>query len=292
MRNDNNKKYNKSGRDVKPKTAQDKSEPAPAPSPTKKVKLRLDVEDVVRKRTTPEQPDNGVKILFEDNHIVVVLKPQNMPTQADESGDLDLLTYIKKYIAEKYDKPGEAYIGMVHRLDRPTGGIMVFARTSKAASRLCEQIRSDESDFEKEYLAVTNGLPQRTGKVEHYLVKDVRANTVTVGPSTLDGAQLAQSEITVKDERDGLALVGVNLITGRNHQARVQLKALGSPIVGDYRYAGNKLVKSPHLALWAFRLEFVHPVTGDRMRFIALPPEEFPWTQFAVEKLVDIVRPQ
>ena len=259
-----------------------------------KVKLRLDVKDVVRKRTEPEKSDDidGISVLYEDNHLLVVLKPQNVPSQGDSSGDEDMLTRLKKYLVEKYNKPGEAYLGLVHRLDRPTGGVMVFAKTSKAASRLCEQIRDLDSEFEKTYLAVVAGRPSRTGKIVHYLVKDEKANIVTVAPSSLDGAKKAEADIKILDENDGLSLVSVNLVTGRSHQARAQLKALSSPIVGDVKYAGDKLVKSPHLALWAYKLVLTHPVTGEKLKFLAMPPDEFPWNRFDVESLVDVVRPQ
>lgn len=262
--------------------------------PATKVKLRLDVKDVVRKRKDEDDtpPPDGVTVLYEDNHLLVVLKPQNVPTQGDSSGDADLLSMLKKFLVEKYNKQGNAYLGLVHRLDRPTGGVMVFAKTSKAASRLCEQIRDEGGEFEKTYLAVVNGRPSREGKIEHYLAKDEKTNMVTVVPSSLEGAKKAESEIKVLDERDGLSLVSVNLITGRSHQARVQLKALSCPIVGDVKYGGDKAVKSPHLALWAYKLVFAHPVTGEKLRFLALPPDEFPWTAFDTEGLIDIVRPQ
>lgn len=156
----------------------------------KKVKLRLDVKDVVRKRDGADNgEDGGITVLYEDNHLLVVLKPQNVPTQADSSGDEDLLARLKDYLVKKYNKQGNAYLGLVHRLDRPTGGVMVFAKTSKAAARLCEQIRSDDGEFEKTYAAVVVGRPNRTGRVEHYLVKDAQANTVTVAPSSLEGAK-------------------------------------------------------------------------------------------------------
>ena len=259
-------------------------------TPTK-VKLRLDVKDVVRKPKEKSEDDGGITVLYEDNHLLVVLKPQNIPTQADDSGDPDMLSMLKKYLVEKYNKPGDAYLGLVHRLDRPTGGVMVFAKTSKAASRLCEQIKDLDSEFEKTYLAVVSGRPSRTGRVEHYLVKDEKANTVSVAPSSLEGAKKAVSIIRVEQEKSGLSLVSVQLLTGRSHQARVQLKALGSPIAGDVRYAGDKLVKSPHLALWAYKLVFMHPVTGEKLKFLALPPDEFPWNMFDTEAFADTVRP-
>lgn len=259
----------------------------------KKVKLRLDVKDVVRKKSDEPDADDGAPIiLYEDNHLLVAVKPQNMPTQADSSGDLDFLSQLKQYLVKKYNKPGEAYLGLVHRLDRPTGGVMVFAKTSKAAARLCEQIKDKDGEFEKTYLAVASGRPNKSGKVEHYLAKDAQTNTVTVVPASMEGAKLAQSEITPISEQRGLHLVTVKLITGRPHQARVQLKTLGAPIVGDARYATKgKQVKSAHLALWAYRLTFAHPVTGDKLIFVAAPPEEFPWTLFNTDGLIDFVRP-
>lgn len=254
-----------------------------------KVKLRLDVKDVVRKRGDDDSDDDSPIILFEDNHLLVAVKPQNVPTQGDSSGDSDFLNQLKQYLVKKYNKPGEAFLGLVHRLDRPTGGVMVFAKTSKAAARLCEQIKS--GGFEKTYAAVVVGRPNRTGKVEHYLFKDEQNNIVTIAPSSLDGAKKAESVVDIKDESDGLSLVSVKLITGRTHQARVQLKALGSPIVGDGKYAQKKLVKSKHLALWAYKLVFSHPISGDKMTFLSVPPQEFPWTEFNTDALVDIIRP-
>ncbi|MCH5351382.1 MAG: RluA family pseudouridine synthase [Clostridiales bacterium] len=228
-------------------------------------------------------------MLHEDNHIIVVVKPQDVPTQEDISRDSDLLSMIKSYLVKKYNKPGNAYVGLLHRLDRPTGGVMVFAKTSKAAGRLSEQIRDGEVD--KTYCAVTVGRPNRTGRVEHYLEKNEKTNTVLIAPSTLEGVKRAVSDIAVLDEKDGLSFVKVDLITGRSHQARVQLNALGAPIVGDGKYAADKLVKSPHLALWAYRLSFSHPVTGDIMTFLAQPPDEFPWNLFDIDSLVNSPRP-
>ena len=150
-------------------------------APTK-VKLRLDVKDVVSKRAPKDDErtadDGAPVILFEDNHLLVAVKPHNVPSQADSSGDPDMLTLLKDYLVKKYDKKGEAYLGLVHRLDRPTGGVMVFAKTSKAAARLCEKIRDGGDEFEKTYLAVTSGRPNRTGRVEHYLVKEDRKSVV------------------------------------------------------------------------------------------------------------------
>lgn len=292
-KDDINKTYDGSDRSTERygKTSRGEKAGAEEKPQATKIKLRLDVKDVVRKPKKESDGDEGITVLYEDNHLLVVLKPQNIPTQADNSGDPDMLSMLKEYLVKKYNKPGEAYLGLVHRLDRPTGGVMVFAKTSKAAARLCEQIKDPDSEFEKTYLAVVSGRPSRTGRVEHYLVKDEKSNTVSIAPSSLEGAKKAESVIKIEDERGGMSLVSVKLLTGRSHQARVQLKALGSPIAGDVRYAGDKLVKSPHLALWAYKLVFTHPVGGDKLKFIALPPDEFPWNAFDTEVFADTVRP-
>ena len=157
--------------------------------------------------------DNNLTVLYEDNQIIVVVKPQNVPTQAESSGDKDLLTMIKEYVKEKYDKPGEVYIGLVHRLDRPTGGVMVFARTSKAAARLQEQMKTGL--FEKKYLAVTVGVPRdRQGRLSQYLVKDEKNNMVRVVPAAVEGAKKAELEYKVLEIAGSVALVGVLILAG------------------------------------------------------------------------------
>ena len=135
-------------------------------------------------------------ILYEDNHIIVAVKPQNVPTQADSSGDADFLNIIKEYVKVKYNKPGNAFIGLVHRLDRPTGGVMVFARNSKSAERLCRQI--EQGDFEKKYLAVTVGTPRDyRARLSNWLVKDEKENIVRVTPAKTEGAKFAELDYRV-----------------------------------------------------------------------------------------------
>ncbi len=174
-------------------------------------------------------------ILYEDNHVIVVLKPQNVPSQADESGDKDMLTMVKEYIKEKYNKPGNVYVGLVHRLDRPTGGVMVFAKTSKAAARLTEQFKNKEA--EKTYFAVVCGtLKAKQTKLVNYLLKDEKNNIVKVVPMATTGAKRAELDYTVLEEKDGFSLLKVKLETGRGHQIRVQLSTIGNPIYGDQKY--------------------------------------------------------
>lgn len=223
-------------------------------------------------------------ILYEDNHLLVVLKPQNVPSQEDSSKDKDMLTLCKEYIKEAYSKPGEAYVGLVHRLDRPTGGIMVFAKTSKCASRLAEQMKTD--DFNKQYLAVVVGKPKYDNDhLVHYLKKDELNNIVRVVPMLENGAKRAELDYKVLDYNEKLSLLSVKLYTGRSHQIRVQLSTNGNAIFGDVKYKGD-IVKGYNLALWAYKLSFVHPVTKRIMNFISYPPEdEIPWNYFNFSKL-------
>lgn len=227
-----------------------------------------------------------VPILYEDNSIIVVVKPQNIPTQADKTGDLDLLNLLKSYIKEKYNKQGEVYLGLVHRLDRPTGGVMVFARNSKSASRLSQQIRDREVD--KTYLATVLNCPkERSGELVNYLKKNPLTNTVFV--ATLGDKEAKRAELTYKvldSYHDVVSLVEVQLGTGRGHQIRVQFSAIGCPLFGDARYGGDALAKGYNLALWAYKLQFVHPVSKEHMVFVSYPPNKEPWTRFDIDKFI------
>ncbi len=229
-------------------------------------------------------------ILHEDNHIIVVLKPQNVPSCEDESKDRDMLTIIKDYIKETYNKQGNVYLGLVHRLDRPTGGIMVFAKSSKAASRLSQQML--EGDFEKRYFTVLVGEPkEEKATLTHYLKKNAVNNMVYVCPPTVNGAKMAKLDYTVLDSKDGLSLADVRLHTGRSHQIRVQMNAIACPVYGDMRYGGEK-AKKGYLALWAYYLSFTHPVSKERMVFRVQPPKENnPWNLFDTERSVKIIKP-
>ncbi len=229
-------------------------------------------------------------ILYEDNHIIVVLKPQNIPSCEDESKDRDMLTIIKEYIKEKYNKQGNVYLGLVHRLDRPTGGVMVFAKSSKAASRLSEQLRS--GDFEKRYFAVLMGVPkEEKATLTHYMKKNVVNNVVYICPPTVAGAKFAELEYKVLEKTEDLSLVDVRLHTGRSHQIRVQMNAIGTPVYGDMRYGGEK-AKKGYLALWAYYLSFSHPVSKERMVFRVQPPKDLtPWKNFDTDRAVTIIKP-
>lgn len=230
-----------------------------------------------------------MEILFEDNHIIVVSKPQGIPSQPDESGDKDMLTMVKEYIKEKYNKPGNVFVGLVHRLDRPTGGAMVFAKTSKAASRLAEQMR--DGDFDKTYFAVVCGKPREAkGKIVSYLKKDEKTNMAKIVPQATEGAKRAELdyETLAFNPETNHALVKVKLYSGRGHQIRVQLKSIKCPILGDQKYGSADMPKVM-LNLFAVELSFLHPVTKQKLIFRVYPPEaELAWNEFNVEKYLSL----
>ena len=213
-----------------------------------------------------------INILYEDNHLLVIEKPINVLVQSDSTGDEDLFTLLKKYIKEKYNKPGNVYLGLVHRLDRPVGGVMVFARTSKAAKRLSSQISKHE--FKKNYYAVVEGKLDKSGTFKDKLLKDSKTNTTKVSPLGKD-SELSYELVSYTN---GLSLVKIFLKTGRSHQIRVQFSSRGFPLFGDRRY--NKKCNSGQIALFASGLEFVHPVTGKVMKFELDLPKRYPFSLF------------
>ena len=219
-----------------------------------------------------------LKILYEDNHIIVVVKKPGIPTQEDKTGDKDMLTIVKEYIKEKYNKPGNVYLGLVHRLDRMVGGVMVFAKTSKAASRISEYIR--QKNVKKRYLAVVNGtLPVSDQKVElrNYLVKNERLNMSRVVDSTTKGSKEAILEYKVLKNftynGKDYSLVDIDLHTGRHHQIRLQFAHIGHPLYGDIKY-GQKVNKvGQNLALFSYYLSFFHPTKDEYLEFEFKPNE-------------------
>lgn len=222
-----------------------------------------------------------IKVIYEDNHLLVVEKPINIPVQADDSGDLDFLTMLKDYIRNKYNKPGNVYLGLVHRLDRPVGGIMVFAKTSKAASRLGEQIRTRQ--FQKEYLAVVLGkLDKQEDTLVDNLYKDTKHNMVVVS----DKGKEAILSYKVIKFKDNLSLVKILLTTGRSHQIRVQFSSRNHPLYGDQRY--NKDAKvGEQIALLAYKVSFIHPTTKKPLTLVSSIPNTSPWKKF-IDDIGDI----
>ena len=221
---------------------------------------------------------DGVKILYEDNHIIVAIKPAGVLSQSDGSNSPDMLTILKEYIKEKYSKPGEVYLGLVHRLDRPVSGVMVFARTSKAASRLSEQIRNRKVG--KIYRCITEGVLEGSGRLENYISKDESKNIVTVSDKEKPGYKASYLDYKAIASKDGLTLVEVRLGTGRSHQIRAQMAHNGYPLIGDQKY-GKKDSRVKDIALEAYKLSFEHPVKRENITFEAPVPLDYPWSLFA-----------
>lgn len=218
---------------------------------------------------------NNLNILFEDNHIIVVEKPINMLSQSDITKDIDLLTLLKQYIKVKYNKPGNVYLGLVHRLDRPTGGIMVFARTSKAAKRLSEEIKNHE--FKKTYLAVIHGNIKNEDTYIDYLDKKETKSYIT-NKDNGKYAELSYKKINYNKIED-LSLVEINLKTGRNHQIRLQFSSRGYPLYGDNKYGVDK---NKTLGLFAYKLEFIHPTKKELLCFQIIPKYN-PFNKFDIK---------
>ncbi len=221
---------------------------------------------------------NGVKVLFEDNHIIVAIKPAGVLSQSDGSFAPDMLTILKAYIKEEYSKPGEVYLGLVHRLDRPVSGVMVFARTSKAASRLSEQIRTRK--VEKIYRCVVKGILEGEGRLENFISKDEDKNIVTVIDKEKPGYKASYLDYRALVSKDGLTMVEVKLGTGRSHQIRAQMAHAGYPLIGDQKY-GDKDKRCKDIALEAYKLSFEHPVKREFITFEAPMPPGYPWSLFA-----------
>ena len=215
-------------------------------------------------------------ILYEDNHVLVAVKPPNMLSQADSTGDPDILGMLKEYIRERYQKPGNVYLGLVHRLDRPVGGLMVFARTSKAAARLSAQLQGH--DMGREYVCVVYGEAEEKFTLTDYLIHDPILNREVVCEADEKGSKLAILNGRCVAQRGGTSLCVIRLETGRKHQIRAQMSNAGLPLWGDARYGSG--MAGQQIALWGFKLTFTHPVTHERMTFHAMPDGNI-WNLYA-----------
>ena len=228
--------------------------------------------------TTGTQPD--IEILFEDNHLLVINKPPGVLSQEDHTGAPDVLTLCKAYLKEAYDKPGNVFLGLVHRLDKPVSGVMVLARTSKAASRISDQVRRRK--LKKTYLAIVEGSAPSNGFLDDYLLKDSKKNLVRIVPKGTRGAKDARLSFEKLDEAGGRSLLRVNLITGRPHQIRVQLAGHGYPISGDSRYGrGND--GDSDICLHARELEFTHPTLKETVQYRGRVPKKGEWNLFKID---------
>ena len=232
-------------------------------------------------KMTAPVPDEGVRIIFEDNHLLVAYKPAGVLSQSDGSDAPDMLSILKKYLKVKYDKPGEVFLGLLHRLDRPVSGVMVFARTSKCASRISEQIKKRE--VSKRYHAVVNGIPSKPeDKLTDYLLKDSRTNRTSVVNSSVPGAKKAVLNYrlisSAEDKGQTFSLLDIELESGRGHQIRTQLSSRGHFIIGDMRYGDGKI--KCDIALESYLIGFYHPVSKEYMEFSLPLKEDYPWSLF------------
>ena len=216
-----------------------------------------------------------INVIYEDNHVLVVEKPINIPVQEDSSKDLDFLTLLKDFIKKRDNKPGNVYLGLIHRLDRPVGGIMVFAKTSKCASRLSEQVRN--RTFKKSYYAIVEGKVESKSTLVDKLLKDTKNNIVKVDESGKESIL----DYELVEYKENLSLVKINLKTGRSHQIRVQFSSRIHPLYGDQKYNRNALV-GQQIALFSNSISFNHPITKESLTFEIDLPNRKPWNIFKV----------
>ena len=225
---------------------------------------------------------SDLKILFEDNHIIVVVKPFNVLSQGDNTGDTSIMDMIKDYIKVEYNKPGNVYLGLVHRLDRPVGGIMVFAKTSKAASRLSRDFNNH--NINKQYLAIVKGMIDYSGKLIDFIDRDGQGNSY-ISKSGKE-AILDYNLVDYNKEHD-CSLVAIKLETGRHHQIRIQFSSRGHYLLGDQRYG---VQDNKQICLFSYYLSFTHPVSKEKLDFFELPPNISYWTFFTLSKYVSVIK--
>jgi len=219
---------------------------------------------------------DNLQVLFEDNHIIIVNKRVGDIVQGDKTGDTPLSEIVKQYIAEKYHKKGNVFLGVVHRLDRPTSGIVIFARTSKALERLNKMLR--DKQIEKTYWAIVKNRPTKEkDTLTHYLKKNFKNNKSTVFSRETEGSKKAILHYTIIKELDNYVALKIDLETGRHHQIRAQLSFIKSPIKGDLKYGANRSNPDGGICLHSREIEFVHPVSRDKVHVIADTPKDILW---------------
>lgn len=218
-------------------------------------------------------------ILYEDNHIIAVNKKPSDIVQGDKTGDTPLSDFVKQYIKQKYNKPGDVFIGTVHRIDRPVSGVVLFAKTSKALARLNQMFQSKE--IQKTYWAVVKNKPNpANGKLIHYLIKNEAKNMSKAFDKETRGALRSELDYKLIAGSDNYHLLEIKPHTGRHHQIRVQLSKIGCPIKGDLKYGFNRSNKDASIHLHARKVEFIHPVKKEPVIIIAPPPDEVLWNEF------------
>ena len=225
---------------------------------------------------------NQKDILFEDNHVIVVNKMSGVLVQKDKTGDKSLSDHIKSYIKIKKKKPGNVFLGVVHRIDRPTSGVIVFAKTSKALSRLNKQFV--DRKVNKKYLAITNNINcLSSDKLKNWIIKNTKQNKSYIHSSPIPGSKIAILRYSLVKELDNYSLLEVIIETGRHHQIRAQLSNIGLTIKGDLKYGSKRSNKDGSIDLHAYKLTFNHPVTKNKIEIKAPFPKRQPWSSFLVD---------
>lgn len=220
-----------------------------------------------------------MEIVYEDNHIIIANKAPGEIVQGDKTGDTPLLEMVREYIREKYNKPGNVFCGLVHRIDRPVAGLVIFAKTSKALTRLNEMLR--RGLIHKTYRAIVQGVPNPPeGRIESFLTSNQRTNKSYVSPKPSEGAKQAILDYKLLNAGERYSLLEVNLLTGRKHQIRAQLSSIGHPIVGDLKYGARRSNPDGSISLQAYRLHFTHPVSGKEIDITAPALKNHPLWNF------------
>ncbi|MFN8339278.1 MAG: RluA family pseudouridine synthase [Saprospiraceae bacterium] len=221
----------------------------------------------------------GLSVIYEDNHLIAINKPAGALVHGDETGDEPLADAVKKYIKIRYKKPGDVFLGVIHRLDRPVSGVVIFARTSKALARMNKMLQ--EKKIVKKYLAMVSDRPEElSGTLTHYLSKDETKNIVKAYASKKPNSKIAMLNYQQKGELDGKILLEVEPLTGRPHQIRVQLSKIGCPIIGDLKYGATYPLQDKSIALHCQEMSFLHPVGNEPVTIKADVPSIFPWNTF------------
>lgn len=227
-----------------------------------------------------KRPPLSARILYEDNHLIVVNKLPSEIVQGDKTGDVPLSEDVKQYIKKKYGKPGNVYLGVIHRLDRPVSGVVVFARTGKALTRMNKLVK--DRKIEKIYWAIVKNVPEHPeAELHHFLVRNERKNKSFAYPAEKKGSKEAVLKYRIISKSKDYCLLEVNLMTGRHHQIRVQLSAIGCPIKGDLKYGFARSNKDASISLHARSVSFVHPVTKEPLTITARPPQDALWDYFS-----------
>jgi 23S rRNA pseudouridine1911/1915/1917 synthase len=228
-------------------------------------------------KSLENHPD--IEVLYEDNHIIAVNKSNRDLVQADQTGDIALIDKIKAYLKEKYNKPGNVYLGVIHRIDRPVSGVVLFAKTSKGLSRMNQLFK--EKQIDKIYWAIVKNKPQQpTGFLKHYLVRNTQKNKSYSYPAPRKNAKEGQLNYSLIAESNNYFLLEIKLLTGRHHQIRSQLSKIGCPIKGDLKYGFPRSNKDGGISLHSRRISFTHPVKKETITIIANPPSDNLWNYF------------